>query len=425
MPGGNTRDSLFYSPYPVYIEKGEGCRVTDIDGTRYLDFQNNYTSLVLGHAPQSIVDAATKAVSSGSAPGGPTPVEVRWADHLCERVPAIERIRFTNSGTEATMQAIRTARAYTGNDLIAKFEGTYHGTHDDALMSVHPPTTLAGPPTEPRSVPASAGIPKRRQEDVLTLPFNDTEATLDRLVDNRDELAGVIIAPLMGSQVIPGDEAFIKAVREFTARHDIPLILDEVISFRLAYGGAQSVYDIEPDLVTFGKLIGGGHPVGAFGGREDMMDPYDPRGGADIVHSGTFNANPVTAAAGLRTLEKFDRSAIGQINSLTKSLVKEARDVVDDHEIGIQITHSGSLFNIYFSDDPVKSYREAARSPKALERMLFLTLLNEGIRLAPKLMGSLSTPIDEDECEEFVDAFDTAIERLRPTLEAHAPYLIQ
>ena len=424
MPGGNTRGVLYHSPYPSYVADAQGCHMTDVDGNEFIDFLNNYTSLIHGHAPEQVTQSGIEALKGGPAPGAPTRAEIDWAEHLCNRADAVEHIRFTNSGTEATMNAIRAARAYTGNDVIAKFEGHYHGTHDDVQMSVHPPEQLAGPRSDPNSVPDSAGVPSSKEEEVLALPFNDAEATIEKLEQNRSKLAGVIIAPLTGSWVIPAEQSFITQLDEYTTEHDIPLIFDEVISFRVEYGGAHTRYNVEPDLVTYGKIIGGGFPVGAFGGRTELMEGFDPRGGSKITHSGTFNANPVTATAGLTALEQYDETEVDRINGLGETLAEKLRSIGEDHGIGLQVNQYGSLFKVYLTNDPVKDYRTSLQSASDLEKELYFELLSEGIRLAPKLMGAISTPMTEDEINECADAFDTALERARPQIEARAPHLV-
>ena len=423
LPGGNTREVLYYEPYPAYLVGGEGAYVTDADGTEYLDLLNNYTSLIHGHAPPESVEAAVDAVRRGSAPGGPTSDEIDLARHLVERAPAVEKVRFTNSGTEATMNAIRAARAYTGNDVIAKFEGAYHGTHDDAQVSVHPPRHLAGPADAPESVPDSAGVPASKREEVIALPFNDAEATVETLDRHREELAGVLVAPYMGSAVIQIDDGFLGTLSEWTDREDVPLIFDEVISFRVAYGGAHAALEVEPDLVTYGKVVGGGFPVGGFGGREELMAPFDPRGGSTVVHSGTFNANPVTASAGLATLERFDERAVERLDELGAYLATASRDVIADRGMKLQVNRVGSLFALYLTPHPVETFRDTD-GVDALERRLFHELMEEGVRLAPTLMGCLSTPMDEPEVDRFVEALDSTLSRMRPTVTARAPALL-
>jgi glutamate-1-semialdehyde 2,1-aminomutase len=223
----------------------------------------------------------------------------------------------------------------------------------------------------------------------------------------------------MGSMVVPSTDEFVNEIAAFASRHDIPLIFDEVIAFRHAYGGAHVTYDVEPDLVTLGKAIGGGFPVGAFGGREELMAGYDPRGGAKIVHSGTFNANPVTAAAGLAALEEYTVEEVGRLNRLGERVAEGCCDIVRDRGVAVEVNQVGSLFNLYPTTDPVENYRDAAQSVTKIERQLFFELLDRGVRVVPKLMGSLSTPMDESDVTAFVEALDDALGSMRPLFERH------
>ena len=412
LPGGNTRTTLHFDPYPLYVDDGEGCRVTDVDGNEYVDFFNNATSLIHGHAPEAVVEAAATAARSGSAPGGPTRSEIDLAAHLTDRLPGADRVRFTNSGTEATMHAVRAARAYTGESTVAKFEGIYHGTHDVAQVSVSPPVHLAGPADDPTAVPDSAGVHPAVVDDTVVLPFNSPAATQAKLEHHADELAGVLIHPLMGTSVIPADEELIAMLDEFTDAHDVPLIFDEVVSLRIAHGGAQSLYGVSPDLTALGKIVGGGFPAGAVCGREGIMSLFDPTSHGEVAHSGTFNANPVTMRAGLAAMEGFDPDAVARVNGLTESLVERVRAVFRDHDIDARVTRSGSLFNLYFTDRPVTDYRSKVSSSSTKEQRLFHLLLNEGVRMAPGLMGAVSTPMTEAEVDGFVDAVRASAGRL-------------
>ncbi|MDX1746242.1 MAG: aminotransferase class III-fold pyridoxal phosphate-dependent enzyme, partial [Halobacteriales archaeon] len=272
--------------------------------------------------------------------------------------------------------------------------------------------------------PDSAGIPESFAQETIALPFNDTEAALSKLERHRADLAGVIIAPLMGSAVVPGDQAFIEALDEFTTEADVPLIFDEVISFRTAHGGIHTRYGVEPDLVTYGKVIGGGFPVGAFGGRADLMAGYDPRGGADITHSGTFNANPVTAAAGLAALQAYDADAVEHVNDLADDIAERARKIRDEHGVELRVNQYGSLFNLYLTPSPVRNYRDATRAADAVTTDLYFALLSEGVRLAPKLMGCTSTVMGQEHVETFAEALDNALTRVRPEMAARAPQLV-
>ena len=412
LPGGNTRTTLHFDPHPLYIEDGSGPRVTDVDGNEYVDFFNNATSLVHGHACAEVNEAATAAIDGGSAPGGPTRSEIDLASHLTDRIGSIERVRFANSGTEATMQAVRAARAYTGNRRIAKFEGIYHGTHDQAQISVSPPVRLAGPPDDPKSVPEGDGIHPAIVEDTVTLPFNAPEAARRKLERHADELAGVLIHPLMGTGVIPATEPFIEALDRWTNANDVLLLFDEVVSARIAHGGAQSLYDAQPDITALGKVIGGGFPVGAVGGSAEVMSVFDPTGNTRVSHSGTFNGNPVTMRAGLAALQKLSPAEIRRINALTDDIVERAEACFAETDLPLRINSAGSLFNIYVTDRAVTDYRSKATSESETERHLFGSMLEEGVRLSPELMGAVSTPMGDAEVEAFESALRTAVGRL-------------
>lgn len=425
MAGGNARSGLYHSPYPSFIESADGCWVTDADGNEYLDFINNMTSLVHGHGAPSCIDPAIEVLETSSAPGGPTQHEIDFARHMCERVPGLDSIQMTNSGTEATMTAIRAARAYTGKTTIAKFEGTYHGSHNDVLMSVRPTRELAGPPERPKSVPATSGLPESTRGEVIALPFNDADATIDRLEEQLPDLAGVIIAPYMGTWIVPAKQEFLTSLAEFTYEHDIPLIVDEVVSFRVAYGGPHTEFGIEPDLMTFGKMISGGVPGGAFGGKEKIMENFGRDGPMDMYHSGTYTGNPLMATAGLGSLAAFDESEVDRLNALCHSLVEQCREIASDRGIALEVTSVGSLFSFWLSPRPVENYRDIARTSRGLEKQLYFELIRENVRIStPKLLGSLSTPMTEQEIEEFTDAFDTALGRLKPRVREHAPSLV-
>ena len=269
MPGGNSRTTTFFDPYPFAIQRGQGAHIWDADGIDRLDFNGNYTSLILGHAPPDVVKSVQQAVELGLSFPGPTESEVRLAELLTRRVPSVQAIRFTNSGTEATMNAVRLARAFTGRAKIAKFEGAYHGTHDWVMVSVSGDAKSTGSRRRPKPVAWSAGIPPAVLKHVVVLPWNDAEGCAEILEAEASQLACLIVDPLMcNAGLIPPAEGFLARLREITERHGIVLIFDEVISFRTAWGGAQERFGIRPDLTTFGKIIGGGLPVGAFGGHE-------------------------------------------------------------------------------------------------------------------------------------------------------------
>ena len=301
MPGGNTRTTVYMAPYPPYAASGDGCWITDVEGDRRLDCLNNYTALIHGHAHAAIVEAATRRLALGSSFPLPTPEEVELATLLCERLPSAERVRFTNSGSEAVMMAIKGARAWTGRPKIAKFEGAYHGSYDYAEVSLGSTPENWGALAAPASTAYSRGVPPAVLEDVVVLPFNHAELAVARIEREAKHLAAVVVDPIPNRVgLIPAQRDFLRALRDVTAAHGIALIFDEVISFRVGYQGAQGVFGVTPDLTTLGKIIGGGFPVGAVAGRADVMAVFDPTGGKPAApHGGTFNANPVTMAAGL------------------------------------------------------------------------------------------------------------------------------
>src|ERR671926_1830939 len=268
LPGADSRSPLFYPPYPVVLEEGHGCWMFDVDGNKLLDFTGNHSSLILGYGHPRVLDAVQRQLEKGTAFPGVTVPQVRLARLLRERVPSLERVRFTNSGTEAAMNAIRAARAFTGRRKIAKIEGGYNGSWDDVMVSTHPSGEQAGDLLRPVAAPASLGLTPESIDNVVVLPFNEVEAAARLIEQQGEHLAAVIVEPVMGSAgMIPAEQSYLDILREVTERLGILLVFDEVISFRVAHGGAQEHYSVSPDLTCLGKLIGGGFPLGVFGGR--------------------------------------------------------------------------------------------------------------------------------------------------------------
>ena len=412
LPGGDSRNSIFWNPYPVFIESGYGCHVVDVDGVDRLDFINTMTSLILGHSPQPVVDAVTNQLGKGVVYNAPNRHQVALAKLLCERVPSFDLVRFTNSGTEATLNTIRAARAFTGRNRIAKAEGGYHGTHDVVTVSVRVNPDQAGDPSLPRAVAASEGVPQETVDQVTVIPFNETGAALKILEEQKDTLAAVIVEPMLGSVgMVPATPEFLAMLRKFTSEHGIVLIFDEVISFRVAPGGGQQFYDVTPDLTSLGKIIGGGFAVGAFGGRAEIMELYDPTQGPRVSHAGTFNANPVTMAAGSATLEELTPEVYRRLAELTDRLKLGIQDVCTGLEVPVQTTGLGSLFGIHFTDQPIVNYRSVSHSDSRLRDQVFLGLLNEGILMASNLVGALSTALEESDVDTFLDSFQRVLER--------------
>jgi len=306
MPGGTTRTTTYFDPYPLYIKRGKGCRIWDVDGTERLDMLGNYTSMILGHVHPKVVEAIRRQAAQGTAFAAANPVEVKLAALLCERIPSLDLVRFCNSGTEATMFAMRLARAFTGRPKIARMEGGYHGTHDYAELSTHTAVDTAGPPEAPIAQPDSIGTPAWALEQVVVLPFNHPDAAEAIIRREAASLAAVILEPIIGAGgVIAATPEFLERLREVTRELGILLIFDELISLRVAPGGAQQLYGVTPDLTTMGKIIGGGLPVAAFGGRADVMELLDPRREVNLAQGGTYNGNPLGMAAGVATMTEL------------------------------------------------------------------------------------------------------------------------
>jgi glutamate-1-semialdehyde 2,1-aminomutase len=394
LPGGNTRTGVHVDPFPIYAASGAGVTVTDADGNRRLDFVNNATALILGHAHSEVTRALTDRVAQGTAFFGPTELEVTWAELLRERMPSLARVRFCSSGTEAVMNALRVARGFTGRSKIAKFEGAYHGIDDAALISYVPPVTDAlGREEAPNPVISSAGLPAHTADGVIVLPFNHTEACERAILQHKDELAAVIIDPLSTAAglALP-DPDFLNSLRAVTAQHGILLIFDEIVSFRMSSGGAQKIYGITPDLTCLAKVIAGGTPGGAFGGRPEIMALFDPSTGpAAIPQSGTYNANPLVAVAGLATLRTMTQPAYAHIDALARHIGEGLRQAFREANTVFSVVVAGSLFRIYFLETPPRNYREAARDSKEKHRWLYFYLLNRGF--ATRQGGCTSLPM--------------------------------
>jgi glutamate-1-semialdehyde 2,1-aminomutase len=411
LAGGMTRTSVFFAPYPSYIVEGQGARITDLDGHVMVDWLNNYTSLFHGHAYPPIVEAAEAQLRKGSAYAAPSEQEVALARLIQERLPSMERLRFTSSGSEAVMFALRLARAFTGRRRVAKFEGGFHGSHELALISVTPPLDAAGPAEAPHSVASSAGVPDAWAEDVLILPFNDLGAVERLLARHGPELAALIVEPVMGAGgVVPPRAGFLGALRDLTRRHGMLLVFDEIISLRLALGGAQAHYGVRPDLTTLGKIIAGGFPMAAFGGRADVMALLDPRpGAAAIPQSGTFNGAAVCCAAGLAGYGAITPDRQAHVDRLAGDLRARATALFRRLGVAAQVTGVGSLFNIHFTAEPVTDYRAVARGDRRLTSLLALALMNRGVFLAPRGMGCTSSVMTGADVDAFLAALEGAL----------------
>ena len=412
LPDGDSRHSIFWNPYPIFTESAQGAIVTDADGVERLDFINTMTTMILGHGPAPVLEAARDQMSLGLAYNSPNRHQVDLARLLCERIPSFERVRFTNSGTEATLNTLRAARAFTGRSKFAKVEGGYHGTHDAVLVSLRIDPATGGDYDNPNPVPSSAGLADGVLDQAIIIPYNDVDVARRILEEHRDELAAVIVEPVMGSVgMLPADPGYLTMLRDFADDSGALLIFDEVISFRVSPGGAQEYYGVTPDMTALGKIIGGGFPVGAFGGRTDVMSLYSPTGGAAIAHGGTFNANPITMAAGVATLTELTPSVYRRLAELTEMLRQGIRQVCSELEQPAVVTGAGSLFGIHFAEGPLHNYRDIAETDKDLAGRVFLGMLNEGFLLAPNLVGALSTCLGEGEIDAFVRGFRRVLQR--------------
>ena len=412
LPGGDSRNSIFWEPYPIFVERASGAHVIDADGTDRLDFIGTMTTLILGHSPQPVVEVVREQLENGVVYNAPNRHQIRLAQILCQRIPSFELVRFTNSGTEATMNTIRAARAITGKSLIAKVEGGYHGTHDIVSVSVRVDPADAGERTRPEALAATEGLADGVLDSVVVMPFNEVGSARQILEEHKDELAAVIIEPILGSVgMLPGTTEFLAMLREFTRANGIILIFDEVISFRAAPGGAQELYGITPDLTSLGKIIGGGFSVGAFGGRRDIMELYDPTQGPKVSHAGTFNANPVTMLAGAVTMEQLTPEVYRRLAEVTEYLRQGVRSVGEELEVPVQVTGLGSLFGIHFTNEAIIGYRDIAAEDPGFRHQVFLGLMNEGILMAPNLVGAISTVLGEPEVDSFVGALRRVLER--------------
>ncbi len=417
LPGGDSRSTVFYQPYPAIMERGEGCRLHDLDGNVLLDFTGNHSSLVHGYGHPGVLDAVRAQLARGTAFPSGTRVQIDLARHLTRRIPSLDLVRFTNSGTEAAMLALRGARAFTGRNRVGKAEGGYHGSTDEFMVSTHPDVSAAGPVEVPRAVPASKGLPAEAVERVLVIPFNDAPAAVDLIEREREDLAAVFIEPVMGSAgMIPAERQYLVALREVTRKYGIVLVFDEVVSFRVAHGGAEEAFGVRPDLTVLGKLVGGGFPLGAFGGRRDIMALFDPSAGRPAVpHPGSYNANPVSLAAGLASLEALDAAAIAGLNRVGDAVRTACRAIFADAALTAQLTGMGSLFGIHLTVRTVRAWRDTVGADLALRHRLFLALYNEGVLIDPRGVGAPSTAIGMGEVEQLAAALRRIMLRLRPS----------
>jgi glutamate-1-semialdehyde 2,1-aminomutase len=403
MPGGvNSPVRAFRAVGgdPVFIASGRGSLVTDVDGRTYIDYVMSWGPLILGHCHPEVMEALARVLQTGTSYGACTAAEVELAERIQEAIPSVERVRLTSSGTEAVLAALRVARAATGREKILKFDGCYHG-HSDSLL------VKAGSGVATLGLPDSPGVPRALAELTITLPFNDPGALDEAFGRHRNELAAVIVEPVVGNMgCVPPQAGFLEKLRALTAEQGTVLIFDEVMTgFRVAYGGAQQLFNIRPDMTTLGKVIGGGLPVGAYGGKAALMEMVAPAG--PVYQAGTLSGNPLAVAGGLKTLELLRRPGTYQrLDALTEKLTTGLAAEAAKANVALRVNRVGSMFTAFFTGVSVVDYASAKKSDTAAFGKFFRALREDGIYLPPSQFeaGFVSSAHSEDDVAETVRA---------------------
>lgn len=394
---------------PVFFREGKGAWLTDAEGKQYVDYIGSWGPMIVGHAHPEVLQAVTQAVQHGLGFGAPTEIETVMADLVCELVPSMDLVRMVSSGTEATMSAIRLARGYTGRDKIVKFEGCYHG-HADSLL------VKAGSGALTLGVPSSAGVPASLAEHTLTLRFNDLESVETCFKEVGDQIACIIVEPVAGNMnCIPPEPGFLQGLRKICDQYNCVLIFDEVMTgFRVALGGAQAYYEVTPDLTTFGKVIGGGLPVGAFGGKREVMQHIAPLG--PVYQAGTLSGNPIAMAAGLATLKQIQTPGFhDKLTQATQKLVKGLQQAADEAGVAMTTNQVGGMFGLFFTDEKkVSYYEQVVASNQERFKQFFHAMLDRGVYLAPSAFeaGFVSAAHGDAEIEFTITAAREAFKTL-------------
>jgi len=400
IPGGSTRSLAFFPPYPLVVSRGSGCRIWDADGNEFVDLLNNYTASVHGHAVPAINEAMSEQLPLGTAFPAPGELQAELAERIVDRVASVEKVRFANSGTEAVMMAVRGARAFTGREKIVKSEGGYNGMWEQVPLSW---------PQDPYG----AAMPEGVREMVRMVDYNDVGQLETAMEEEGHQVAAIILEPVTGTGVFTGTPEYFAAARRLADEHGALLICDEVITLRLAFGGFQEVLGVRPDLTTMGKIIGGGLPVGAFGGRADVMNLFDPRSPDHLHHSGTFNGNLMTMAAGCVMLDLLTREEIARINALGERLADGLRRSLDEMpDLQGVVNSCGSLLHVNFgTEGRVSKYSDLRLDNQAVARF-HLAALDEGVYIAPRGFMNTSTAMDEQVVDDVIEALSLAMERV-------------
>jgi glutamate-1-semialdehyde 2,1-aminomutase len=384
---------------PLFIDRGKGSKIYDANGSEYLDYVSSWGPLILGHSHPQVIKKVKEVLEKGTSFGAPTVGETELAEMIVKAVPGMEKIRLVNSGTEATMSAIRLARGYTGRDKIVKFEGCYHGHADYLLVKAGSGTTTLG-------LPDSAGVPQDFTRNTILVPYNDAGAIERVIEDNHREIASVIIEPVAGNMgVVLPEDGFLQRLREITTEHGIVLIFDEVITgFRISYGGAQQYFEVIPDLTCLGKIVGGGFPVGAYGGKKEIMDNLAPLG--PVYQAGTLSGNPIAVVAGIQTLRMLQSGVYERLEERTRTLVESMRENAAKLKVDIQINQIGSMFTLFFSSHRVYDYQSAKGSDEKKFAEYFQGMLRKGIYIPCSQFETnfLSLAHTEEDIEKTVRA---------------------
>lgn len=416
LPGGVSRNAVIRDPHPLYAAYGEGCRITDIEGVTRIDFANNMASLIHGHADPDMVRVVGEQITKGTAFNIGTEIEIEYAEYLSKRNPSFEKLRFVNSGTEALMVAIKASRAYTDRPMIAKAEGAYHGGYDYVEVSQTPSPNNWGEIDEPRRVPLVHGTPESAMNSVVVIPYNDIDRSIALLDRSKDQLACVVL-DLMPHRVglNPANADYVQAIRDWTTRNGVMLVLDEVITFRSHYSGLQEQYGITPDITAMGKMIGGGFPIGAVGGSDEIMQVLNPRSPKYLFpHSGTYSANPVSMCAGLSAMKKFDQDEVNRLNALAVKAKAGIEQAIRDTGVTASVTGAGSMFRVHMKATAPTSYREAYLSPEENKRLTKLLdhLFENGIVMINSCSAALSTPMGDAEIDLLLESLRSGFEML-------------
>jgi glutamate-1-semialdehyde 2,1-aminomutase len=406
LPGGVDSPVRAYKPYPFFAKYAKGSKIVDVDGKSYIDYCLAYGPMVIGHANPDVMAEVITQLKRGSAYGVPTENEIELAKLVVKKVPCAEMIRFVNSGTEATMSAIRLARAATDKKKIIKFEGAYHGAHDYVLVKSG--SGAAG-------LPDSPGVPEETTKNTILVPFNNEDALVDLINTESDSIAAIIVEPIMGNiGIIPPMDKYLEFLRDITTENDIILIFDEVITgFRIAEGGAQEYFGVTPDLVTFGKILGGGFPIGALAGKKELMEMLAPSG--TVYQAGTFNGNPISIAAGLATLKQLNKSFYSVMNTKGDILRRGIQDILDVHNLDYHVAGLSSMFQIYFTDKEVWNYDDAKTADTEKFIIFFQTLLNKGVFIPPSQFECcfVSLMHNDNDLEQTLTTIDKGMKTIK------------